>query len=232
MKKRGSTHVGVVLSFVIFVVFLVFLYSILIKPIITQNDKEYLLENLRIKLIENISEELTVSSINIESAPKNCIRLQNLINDSGINSKIIVKDKLGNDQISYVLNNDLEISRNNNETFFKIYHSNEFEEVSNVGENPCDLKNYEKGLIRTSKYVFETKIIDLMNEYENNYETLKEELKIPLGSEFNFGFTYSNKTLITIEKNISTNIYAVEIPVQYVDKESNILLGSINIRIW
>ena len=90
MNKKAGTHIGVVLSFVIFVVFLVFLYLIFIEPTITQNDKEYLLENLRIKLIENVSEELTVSSVNIESAHQNCVKLQNLINDFGINSKIIV----------------------------------------------------------------------------------------------------------------------------------------------
>tara|TARA_Y100000310_G_scaffold24394_1_gene23443 strand:- start:13118 stop:13819 length:702 start_codon:yes stop_codon:yes gene_type:complete len=233
MKKRGGTHVGVVLSFVIFVVFLVFLYSILVEPTINKNDKDYLLENLRIKLIENVSEELITSTLNIETAPQNCIKLSNLINDLEINSKIIVKNRLKNNQISYVLGNDLEISRDNNsETFFKIYYSEEFNEVSTIGETPCNSRNYEKGLVRTNKYVFETKIINLMNEYKNNYEALKEELKIPIGSDFNFGFTYNNKTSIITEKNISTNIYAMEIPIQYVDKESNILLGSINLKIW
>ena len=71
-----------------------------------------------------------------------------------------------------------------------------------------------------------------MNEYKNNYEALKSKLKIPIESDFNFGFTYSNKTSIITEKNISTNIYAVEIPVQYVDKNASISLGFINIKIW
>lgn len=233
MKKRGSTHVGVVLSFVIFVVFLVFLYSALIEPTINQNDKNYLLENLRIKLIENVSGELTSITIDLSNNPnQNCIELGNFITKIEINSNIISKNK--NILQSYVNGNNLRIVRESNETFFKIYYSKEFSVLTSGGEN-CDIiseNNYLIGLVRTDKYVFETKIISLINEYKNNYETLKGELKIPIGSDFNFGFTYNNKTSIITEKDISTNIYAVEIPVQYVDKESNILLGSINIKIW
>ena len=233
MKKRGSTHVGVVLSFVIFVVFLVFLYSALIEPTINQNDKNYLLENLRIKLIKNVSEELTSITIDLNNnSSKNCIELGNFISKIEINSNIISKNK--NILQSYVNGNNLRIIRESNETFFKIYYSKEFGVLNSGGEN-CDViseNNYIIGLVRTDKYVFETKIINLINEYKNNYEALKEELKIPIGSDFNFGFTYNNKTSIIIEKDISTNVYAVEIPVQYVDKKSNILLGSINIKIW
>ena len=38
-------------------------------------------------------------------------------------------------------------------------------------------------------------------------------------------------TIIT-EKNVSVNIYAIKIPVQYVDKNASISLGFINIKIW
>ena len=57
-KKKGGTHVGFILSFVIFVTFLIFLYSMLIEPTKTNQDKQYLLENLRINLIENILNDL------------------------------------------------------------------------------------------------------------------------------------------------------------------------------
>ena len=233
MNKKAGTHIGVVLSFVIFVVFLVFLYSTLIEPTINQNDKNYLLENLKTKLIKNVSEELTFITTNLNNNPsQNCIELVNFITKTEINSNIISKNE--NILQSYINGNNLRIVRESNETFFKIYYSKEFEELNSVGENceVIDENNYAIGLVRTDKYVFETKIINLMSEYENNYETLKEELKVPIGSDFNFGFIYNNKTSIITEKDILTNIYAVEIPVQYVDKESNILLGLINIKIW
>lgn len=233
MKKRGSTYVGFVLSFVIFVFFLIFIYSILVEPTINQNDKEYLLKNLRIKLIENTSEELTSMAVNLNNnASQNCIELKNFITKTEINSNIISRNK-GILQ-SYVNGNNLIIERKNNETFFKVYYSKEFGALNSSGKS-CEMineNNYAIGLIKTNKYVFETKIINLMNEYKANYSALKSELKIPTESEFSFGFIYANKTAIKIEKNISTNIYAVEIPVQYVDKNADILLGFINIKIW
>lgn len=233
MKKRGAAHVGIVLSFIIFITFLIFIYSILIQPAISQNSKQSVLENLKIKLTEEISKELILTTINIVDKPENCIRLTNFINDIGINSELIVKNKLNNKQTSYVLGNDLEISRSNvGDTLFKIYYSEEFSGLSNIGENPCDSTTYTKGLIRTNKYVFESSFISLINEYNADYDLVKDKLKVPSGSDFGFGFTYGNGTSINAIKNVTTNIYALEIPTQYVNKESDILLGFLNIRVW
>ena len=129
--KRGGTHVGFVLSFIIFVTFLTFLYSIIIEPITNQENKQSILENLRIKLVENVSSGLMISSISTEGSTQNCIRLNGLIGDLGINSRIIVKNELEKIQTSYVLGSDLEIVRSDiNNTFFKIYYSEKFEELN------------------------------------------------------------------------------------------------------
>ena len=233
MKKRGDTHVGVVLSFVIFITFLIFVYTILIQPAISQTSKQSVLENLKIKLTDEISGELTVATINIEDKPQNCIRLSNLITDIGVNSNIIVKDKLGVTQTSYDLSNDLEISRDNSDdTFFKVYHSNEFSALSTTGETLCTPTTYTKGLVRTSKYIFESKILNLMNDYETNYETIKNNLEIHSSSNFGLGFRYGNGTSIRVPENLTTNIYALEIPSQYISKDSDIKLGFLNIRVW
>ncbi|MBA7696918.1 hypothetical protein ES703_105572 [subsurface metagenome] len=122
--------------------------------------------------------------------------------------------------------------------FFKIYNSEEFEELDVGTMEKCNNlrrkeKEYIVGLIRTDEYIFETKIIDLRDEYETSYENLKNELNIPIGSEFGFSFTYSNKTIIgTSEKNVSTSVYAEEIPIQYIDREASTSSGFINIRVW
>ena len=235
LKSKKGSHIEVVLSFIIFIGFLIFLYPILIEPAINiKKDNQYLLDNLEIKLIENISSDLTILSINIDNnSSQNCIRLNNLISDSEINSRIVVKNNPEETQTSYALENDLEIVRNSVEdVFFKIYYSEEFKELDNTGENPCNPENYTVGLVRTNEYVFETKIISLIEEYESNYEKLKERLELPSKNEFDFSFVYNNKTTIGIIKEISTNVYAEEIPVQYVNKDGNILLGNIIIRIW
>ena len=60
MKSKRGSHVGVVLSFVMFVTFLIFLYSILEPQLKVERDKEAFLEYLKRDLVQNFYEELTV----------------------------------------------------------------------------------------------------------------------------------------------------------------------------
>ena len=238
MKKKGS-HVGIILSFVIFVTFLIFLYSILEPAIRMQRDKESLLDYLKIELIKRFSEDLTSSSVSIIEVQQECIVIENLVDELNIPPEVIVKGESG-----YIFPNKIDgsnlmvdLAGGTGEFFFKIYYSEEFEESSGGSFGSCNKLiqdgTYTIGLVRTDEYVFETKINDLINEYETNYDGLKSELKIPSGSEFGFSLIHSNETRVgTEEEEISTNIYAREIPVQYVDRESNINSGFINILVW
>jgi len=61
-KKRGS-HVGLILSFTIFIMFIVFLYTV-INPMIKKFEgKESVLDSVKVKILENISEKVTIVSI-------------------------------------------------------------------------------------------------------------------------------------------------------------------------
>lgn len=232
--KRAASHVGVVISFVIFITFLTFLYSILIEPSVNKSSKESVLESLKINVKEYISSDLTTITIVIKNMPQSCIRLNNLISDFEINSKIIVKNEEENVQTAYVLSNDLEISRDSvDNVFFKIYSTENFAEVSSEGETPCNPTTHEEGLIRTKNYVSEKKVADLLDDYETDYETLKKDLQISPGNEFGFGFIYSNKTIVKTKETPETlDIYAVEMPVQYFDNDSQVHMGRINLKVW
>lgn len=242
MDKRG-THVGIILSFAIFVIFLVFLYSVTEPAIKIQKDKQALLDYLERALIEQTYVEMKTSTLSINAtAPQDCIEIENLITELEMNSRIRVKNEFEDTTPSYISEtnpDNLLIDRDDSgNRFFKIYNSEEFEEISARTINPCkklkkEDEDYTIGLTRTETNIFETKIINLINEYKNNYETLKNELKIPAGSEFGFSFTYSNGTKIeTLKKEVSTSVYAKEVPIQYVDKESSISSGFINIKVW
>lgn len=236
-KNRKGSHVGVILSFMIFITFLVFIYPLLIKPVIETNKvNQYVLDDLKTKLTEEASAELTISSVETSTnTNQNCIELKNFISATEINSNIIVKNSNGVNQQGYVSGNNLKIDRNdNNNVFFKVSYSREFEALSETIIN-CEIiqeNNYEIGLIRTDKYIFETKIINLTKEYEINYEGLKTILGLPLRNEFDFSFIYGNKTSIGTKKEVSISIYAEEISVQYINKNGDISSGKINIRVW
>lgn len=240
LNKRGS-HVGVVLSFVIFVTFLIFVYSIMQPATRIQKDKESLLDYLRIELIERFSANLTSVTITINGdIPNKCIKLKNLTEETGIDSRLIVKNESGDisqANISESDNRDLLIDRVADEKFFRLYHSEEFDELGEVITSCRSLQkeegDYMVGLIRKDKYIFEKKIIELINEYETDYENLKDDLNVAPGTEFGFSFTYNNETMIgTGGKKISTNVYSKEIPIQYIDENKNILSGFITINVW
>lgn len=245
MKKRGS-HVGIVLSFVIFVVFLIFLYSIIEPTMRTQRDKESLLDYLEIELIQNFSAEMITMTIMNKteiSSSKDCIKLKNMQDDiigAGAEpDKLIIKDKLNNIRDYLNETNDLLIENPSHVGFFKIYYSEALEGSPMFSGGGCQLlkeeDDYTLGLTRTETYIFEKKVIELMDEYgsEGGYESIKDKLNIPLGSEFGFSLMYNNKTIIgTEEKDISTSIYVREVLMQYVDSEAIIRSGSINIQVW
>lgn len=243
LNKRGQ-HVGVILSFVIFVTFLIFLYSILQPSIRIQKDKQALLEYLEVELLRKFVVNLTTASVIIDkSSQKKCIELEDFLTEAELSQpRIIVKNDAKEIFPSYIIEgdaDDLKIERSSTDyNFLRIYYSEEFDELTtNPGLTDCKLlkkeKDYKITLLRLDKYIFETKIIDLIDEYENNYENLKSELRIPIGSEFGFSFTYSDRTIIgTSEKNISTNIYVEEIPIQYIDKDATLSSGFINVKVW
>ena len=173
-----------------------------------------------------------------------------MINEVEIDPFIIVKDQAENiveSNISEDDNSDLFIDREDREkVFFKVYNSEEFSELEEATISPCSSLEKDKewrgqpvgysiSLIIKEEYVFEKKVIELLNEYESEegYEDLRKELNIPSGTEFGFSFIYNNGTRIeTKEKGVPTKVQVREIPVQYVDKEANVLLGYINIKIW
>ncbi|MCK4647518.1 hypothetical protein KAT24_01145 [Candidatus Pacearchaeota archaeon] len=149
MDKKGS-HVGMMLSFVIFVTFLVFLYSILQPVIKIRQDKKLILDSLIIELAKML-----------------------------------------------------------------------------------DSTNYTRGSIRTLNENFVVNLNQIAEEYDNDYEALKTDLKISSGNEFGFNFIDDEGVEIIAEANIpkSVDVYVKKIPVYYVE-EKNVLLGFINLKIW
>ncbi|MCK4552646.1 hypothetical protein KAT80_00385 [Candidatus Pacearchaeota archaeon] len=212
------------------------------EPLIkVKGDKEFMLEYLEAALIEKLNTNLTTLTITIdESVNQDCVILDGLIEvETGLNSKIIVKDYYKNIIPSYISetsSSDLIVNRNSSEdTFLKIYGSEEFESLSEKSTGGCNLLgiDYKIKLLKSGQYISKTKVAELKNDYLDGYENLKEELNIPEASDFGFGFIYNDGSVIETEsKNVSRSVYVEEVPVRYIDSEANILSGHIKIKIW
>ncbi len=240
MKKRGS-HIGIVLSFIIFVIFLAFLYSTMEPLIKIKEDKKLMLEYLEAILIKKLNTNLTTLTITIdESVSQDCVVLDGLIEERrGLNSRIIVKDYDRNIIPSYISeasSSDLIVDRDSSgDTFLKIYGSEEFESLGKKSTGGCKLlgTDYKIKLLKSSQYISKTKVAELKNDYLDGYENLKEELNMPEASDFGFGFIYNDGTKIETEsENVSRSVYAEDVPVRYIDSDANILSGYIKIKIW
>jgi hypothetical protein len=254
IKNKIGSHVGMMLSFMIFVTFVIFVFAVLRPTMKVGEGRQVILDDTEHKIIQNVSENFTMVGVSLKTSypDETCVYLQNILPILSINPpyRIIVKSEEGNTQnaalynpidVNGVLTADaIAINRDEDRgAFFRIYSSPRFDRLlANPGScvrvkyDEID-KNYQIGGIFSGKYVFESMIRNLVNEYERNYTLLKRDLKISPSNEFSFYVLLSNGS--RIEANQTTrakNIYAQETPIQYVDADANVQAGYIITKIW
>ncbi|RLG11684.1 hypothetical protein DRN69_07470 [Candidatus Pacearchaeota archaeon] len=250
MYKRGS-HVGVILSFVIFVTFLIFMYTTIEPQLKKQKDKQPILDYLEAKLIESFDSELTTFTIQIDkdqiNPNKDCIKVQDLadyITEQNMDEESLIIKNSANNILSYIVEGQaLSILGGENfDGFLKFYHSKDLQpsmcqgSKSECGIEGCDqITEYTVGSIKTVNNSLEAKINQSAERYNSEYEDLKKELKIPEGNDFGFILMNNQReVLIQAQKEIleTFNVYAEEIPILYIDAEANTKPGFLTIKVW
>jgi hypothetical protein len=233
--KRGS-HVGIVLSFVIFITFIVFLYVILQPSINTGTKKNFAL-NIEREIKQIASEDLTSVSVRITTPnPSSCVQLSGFLTGAGVGNTIKVVSENSESLDISVDGNDLSVERDSN-LFFRVNEAQEFGAAGSGALGSCQSlvegSGYDIGLIKTNSYVFETKVLELIGTYSADYSGLKSTLNVAPGNEFGFSFVYNNETEVsTSESNVPLDVYVREVPVQYVGSGGAVESGSLIIRVW
>jgi hypothetical protein len=243
-NKRGS-HVGIMVSFMIFITFVVFFLSVVTTKVEKNKNKEITLEYIEMKILRNTSYPLTSAIVNItqQAGDNACVELKDLfiyLNSTSYGG--VVKDYSNNLQSSYIDNEEiqknLKINRSNSEeTFFELSLSPAFERFISNNDLTCTLKINPEGykflsIRKDNIYTFESEFERLNQSYSNDYEELKRELFVPEGNEFIFEFEKSNGEVIKPSVNLTTsNIYSDEVPIQYIDKSGNIKSGFLRVKI-
>ncbi|MEN7982290.1 MAG: hypothetical protein ABFQ65_02495 [Nanoarchaeota archaeon] len=236
-SNKKASHVGVVLSFVIFVTFLVFLFSIFGSPIKFSKTKEPLLDYLEVELNNRLISNLTILTItpDMSNSNKKCIKIvyEDLELEVLSNLNSLVKDKnsnlIGSTPNLYINWED------NNENFFKIFYSEEtlidFGSSRTIG---CySLVEGDISSFRKNYYFNENKINNFILDYASNYTELKQNLGLLINNEFSLSFTDAEGNINqTEQKDIITDIYSRKIPVQYFDEFAEINSGFINLKVW
>lgn len=236
IKSKKGTHVGIVISFIVFVTFLFFLYNIVQPAIETRNEKQIPLDSLEREVLSETSTSLTTASVFVDLPGSSCFILENFITKIGIDENIIVIDDSGTTFNSYISGSGLLIDTGGSDLLLKVRVSEEFDSIGSSGPSGCTNVNeneYTVGLVKTKEHVFSSRMENLIAVYNMSYSTARDLLKVSSDDDFGLGLTYNNGTVIrTKEINISASVYAKDILVQYIDDGANEVSGIINIKIW
>jgi len=240
IKSKKASHVGVILSFVIFVTF-VFMIFFVLQPRLKVVDKTNSLDYIATELISNVSTDLTAVSVVInKSNPQGCVQLIDLINKTEITDRVIVKNETGSILTTSVSTDgrSLYVQRGNSYLIY-VYNAKDFNQAPTGGINPCQQiteggTGYTLGLSKTEPYVFDTGVAKLWLEYTLKYDILKNYLKANPEDDFGFKFIYNNKSEIKtpVYNLTSINIYVGQTPVQYVNSKATIESGFFETTIW
>ncbi|MEK6875636.1 MAG: hypothetical protein AABX30_03055 [Nanoarchaeota archaeon] len=240
-KSKKASHVGIIISFLIFITFLFVIFSYIYPPSRISNDKTFALDYLKTSLIEKFSTNLTTASIRIyiTEAIESCFTISN---PDPSQEKVIVKDENGNQiKASVVLSDsNIKIDDDGSKTFYKIYLSKYFQENSGTGKDCIDLSlsenlellpgEYSLGSIRGDSYVY-TGLIKIFSQMP--YEQMKTELNLPASTNFIFQFNSPDVIQGGYKGDIPvTNVYAENIPITYFNESADIISGFINIKVW
>jgi hypothetical protein len=227
MCKKGS-HIGIVISFVIFMTFAVFLYTIAGPAIKTEKSDQSLIEYLEPKMIEKISSNLTTIYASSSGSDYYCFEI---LNYPGAGFNTIAKTEKGTILDQDISGNNLYLETT--ETFVKVFYSEDSLKENTFDSGGCPSTNPTIDFERTEKYISEAKAITLINDLKTDYKNSRVQFNFVASKDFGMGFVYNNGTEFeTKSPDILTNIYVEKIPIQYFDNEANIKGGFLKIKVW
>jgi len=233
-KKKGISHVEMILSFVIFVGFLIFIFAIL-NPLKISDEKDIYLNIVERGIRENTSIEFKFLSLSLNHSwgKKKCFWFRYNL------SNIIVK----NESYGFVAalsrggGKERKIYINGTGSFFYILSCEEFNE-SDFFPKGCEMlrsENYTFGLLRKFDMTSYSRLEDLTKRYDSDYEGLKKEIGLPHSKDFSFSVRdTSGKNILRVNKTISkqASILARDVPIQIVYKNGTLKYALLNIQVW
>jgi hypothetical protein len=219
-RQKKGTHVGFVLSFVLFVFSLLFIYALFGPQITSLLRNPTDADSIKDNLIKDVSNEVTVVTVKF-SSDDDCLGdlFEKVFGSSNIDDKFIVKDSNDNLVEAGFSGENIKIARGGND-FFKIYFSDAFEADSNPSCSGVD-SDYSVG-VKKERIVFQSKVEESVGS--------EEEL---FGDFASVGFVYNNGTEIrTRDEFPNVNVFVSEYPVRYFSNDRDILSGGLKVYTW
>ncbi len=229
-EKKGTSHVEVIMSFIIFISFITFM-MIIFNPFKAISANTSVLSVAESKIVNYVYSNLTVSSVILNSSFNSnagCIyaRFPSL-------NKIVVKDTNGEIVNANRTTDDVYLEYAG-ERVYRIYSSEELEEKNFVvsGCYKLDESNYTIGITRNYKRISYSNLVKLNEDYNNNYEQLKKNLNLTN----DFTFVIREGSVVMFEgsryKPRGINLIAKDIPIEILDKNATLNNAILNLLVW
>lgn len=224
INKRGQGHIEVIISFALFAGFVTFILLFL-RP--STKSVEIGLNSVENAVKSRIETNVSYFSVKIDRNNRNCFCFDS---EYDVPEGIVVfnqdKEKVNSGK------KNGEICIESNEGFFYVYVSDEF---ANQGGIACQNQAIpEFGQLRNIKAVSYNKIENFKEDYERNYNELKNSLGIAY-YDFSVKFIDSiGQEIAGMEKSapLGMPVYSRDNPVQIVYSDGNIKYGVMRVFVW
>jgi len=234
-SKHAQGHVEMIISFLIFIGFISTLFFIL-NPTQSKQIDYTILSITEEKLTDIWSEEYSSVSVIIDDSvidEVNDVGCFHVPNSLGLSGNLIVKDENGNN-VPSSLGSRIRISHpTRGNRFYKIYASDAFPSSTTSCSNKLLTGEYNYGSLVNFDVVMKDNLYDLVEEYNADYEGLKESLG--LSNDFMiFVYDTDYNLLVNASQFVPrvVEIVARDIPVVALDRNADPTELIINLRTW
>jgi len=226
MNKRGLSHVGFILAFVMFVGFVVFIL-IFLNPTKTMKVSKNVLEIIENGIEREAAIEVKEITLNVKNVKKDCFRI-----DMGeVIENVIAKKAKSRVEAE---NEGGMVEIKGGEGFYYLYFSDEFSQ-DRLECNFLKDEDYSLGKLNIEKIISYEKLLEIKQSYDSDYENLKRKLGIPASNDFGF-LVYdeeSNVLIDALKQPDKTEIIAKNIPTKIIyTKNAEKRFIILNVRAW
>lgn len=231
-QKRGFSHVDVILAFAIFAGAMLFLLFFVNRQGDSSDIQSSLEANLA-KVAGNVSSELESDSVKVLIQPASGVMAVSISGDSDRGVRV---ENLSGDKVPAVYENNVAYFKpGNGGSFFIIHLSKDIDRENSFSERPSvDTSLYQLGATSLSELMSEKQIINLQANYQNSYNTLKEELNIPLNKDFSIAVSLSNKKIEMLKEpnSVNTNIFSLTKRIEVLRSNGRIEFADFRMTLW
>jgi hypothetical protein len=233
IKKKGMSHVEVIVSFALFIGFILFLF-IYFNPFnnsVSPGNSEVLKKNF----LQETEIPVVITKIIINKSSviyENCFAVSDIEDFSYTKPAVFSENEKLN---STVIGNNLYVHKK--KRVYDIYFSDFFSETY-VDRESClflSKEEYSFGVTREKNIIFLNKLEEFQEKYNSDYSSLKQEIGFIKNRDF--GFVVRKKTGEEISAGIrevpsGVDVNALGIDVEIINEKGEIAPAFLNLQVW